>query len=65
MNNLEGTPYLEMISSTRNSTPFANFMGIASTHFVKYFIVVMINLWPYIETRFTLPIKPSAQIEKG
>jgi len=64
MNNLEGTPYLEIIKSTI-LPPFAYFMGIAFTHFVKYFIDVMINVWPSLKTGLILLIKSSAQIEKG
>jgi len=57
-----------MINSIRNSTilpPFAYFMGVALIHFMKYFIVVMINLWPSLKIGLVLPIKSISQIEKG
>lgn len=51
-----------------NSTifgPFVEIVGIASMNFVKYFIGVIINLWPPKEIGEIWPIKSSAHLENG
>lgn len=68
MKNLECTPYREIVYTIRNSIilpPFVYFMGIASTHFIKYYVAIMIKLWSYLEIGLILQRKSCSQIEKG
>ena len=45
--------------------PFIEIMGIALTHFVKYSIVVIINLWPPDDVGQICPMRSKAHHENG
>lgn len=45
--------------------PLVEIMRIASTHLVKYFVTVIMNLWPSNEVGEICPIKSNSHLENG
>lgn len=45
--------------------PVVEIMGIASTHFVKYSVAVMMNLCPPEDVGVICPIRSNAHLENG
>lgn len=45
--------------------PFVEIMGIVSTHFIKYLVVVVINLWPSNDVGDICPMRSKSHQENG